>query len=532
MEASKYLTAMSYLLRAGLLLPYQVSVGGNGQDGAEGMEDIFSIIAKHNKGSKKSIRQVDIAVRLSRSALSCPGQACFWPKSSSGVVIIPYTLSADYSSADSAVIRSAIQEYSSLTCIRFVERKTETDYIQIRSVDGCWSYLGRIGGSQDLSLLNPGCVSKGIVQHELNHVLGFVHEHTRSDRDTYVDIIWRYIADVYQSNFEKFLPDTNNLGLQYDYTSVMHYGKFAFTNVPEQPTIVPKPDASVPIGQRYGLSSLDLVKINRLYQCDVCSFLLCELSGTFHSGSTSSASVTRPDCLWLIRVPANKIFLQFLAVTPSSICRADHVVVYDGASKSSPVLFNATCRTGDPPPVVSTGNLMLVEFWRYEKTSFSASYHSVICGGTSTLANGVVTSPGFPTKYFPSSDCQWSIVAPPGYKVRLSFTSFVLELSRNCVYDYLSILHGSRIGSLVSAKYCGSKKMATIVSAGNWVLLQFHTDKSVQSTGFQVKYTWACIHAHTSQAAQSLSAESLSTPISPLLISHKHFLNMNDNNHL
>ncbi|CAJ0934945.1 unnamed protein product, partial [Ranitomeya imitator] len=64
--------------------------------GAEGTEDVFSIIAKYNKGSKKPVRQVDIAVRLSRSALSCPGQACFWPKSSSGVVIIPYTLSADY----------------------------------------------------------------------------------------------------------------------------------------------------------------------------------------------------------------------------------------------------------------------------------------------------------------------------------------------------------------------------------------------------------------------------------------------------
>ncbi|XP_075182639.1 embryonic protein UVS.2-like [Anomaloglossus baeobatrachus] len=453
-------------------------------------EDVFSIIANHNKGSRKLIRQGDIAVRLSRSALSCPGQACFWPKSNSGIVIIPYTLSTDYSRADSAVIRSAIEEYSSLTCIRFVERKTQTDYIQIRSVDGCWSYLGRIGGTQDLSLLNPGCISKGIIQHELNHVLGFVHEHTRSDRDAYVDIIWTYIPDAYKSNFEKSLPDTNNLALQYDYTSVMHYGRYSFTNVPGQPTIVSKPDAAVPIGQRHGLSSLDLAKINRLYQCDICSFLLCELSGTFHSGYTSSASLNRPDCLWLIRVPANKIFLRFFAVTAPSVCRTDHMVVYDGATKSSPVLFNATCRTGDPPPAVSTGSLMLVEFWSNEKTSFSASYQSVVCGGTFTVVNGIVTSPGFPTKYFPSTDCKWSIVAPPGYKVQITFTSFALELSRNCVYDYLNILHGSRIGSSVSAKYCGSKKMATMVSTGNWVLLDFHTDRSVHSTGFQVKYTW------------------------------------------
>ncbi|XP_044126456.1 astacin-like metalloendopeptidase [Bufo gargarizans] len=445
----------------------------------------------------------DIAIRLSRSALSCPGQACFWPKSSSGVVIVPYTLSSDYSSADSAVIHSAIREYSSLTCIRFVERKTETDYIQIRSVDGCWSYLGRIGGPQELSLLNPGCVSKGIVQHELNHVLGFVHEHTRNDRDAYVDINWKYISDAYKSNFEKFQPETNNLALPYDYMSVMHYGRYAFTSVLGQPTIVPRPDATVTIGQRYGLSSLDLVKINRLYRCDMCSFILCELSGTFHSGYTDSAPLNTPGCVWLIRVPANKVILQFHAFRTSPACSTDYTIIYDGASKSSRVLLNTTCRTAEPPPVVSTGSLMLVEFWSNQKTSFSASYHTVSCGGTFTAVNGTVTSPGFPTKYFPSTDCKWSIVAPLGCKVQLIFTSFTLELSRSCIYDYLSILHGSSGDSSILAKFCGSKKMETLVSAGNWVLLEFHTDKSVQSTGFQVKYTWVPMHTNVSSSFQT-----------------------------
>ncbi|XP_075044745.1 hatching enzyme 1.2-like [Mixophyes fleayi] len=354
-----------------------ISGAVDNQNGAgELEEDIFSIIDRQNKGSKKLIRQGDIAVRLSRSALSCPGQSCFWPKSSSGIVLVPYTLSSDYTSADTAVIYSAIQEYTSLTCIRFVERKTETDYIQIRSVDGCWSYLGRIGGPQDLSLLNRGCIYKGIVQHELNHVLGFVHEHTRSDRDTYVDIDWPHIPDGNLNNFEKSQPNTNNLGLQYDYTSVMHYGRYAFTNAPGQATILPKPDPTVPIGQRYGLSSLDLMKINRLYQCDVCSSLLCEPSGSLHSGYTNSASLTRSNCVWLIRIPENKVFLQFHSFETSPSCFSDYVKVYDGASKTLPLLFNTTCRTRELPPVVSTGSIMLVEFASKEYTSFTASYHT------------------------------------------------------------------------------------------------------------------------------------------------------------
>ncbi|XP_018410012.1 PREDICTED: astacin-like metalloendopeptidase [Nanorana parkeri] len=449
----------------------------------------YTLSAEYN--SKRLIHHGDIAVKVSRSALTCPGQSCFWPKSSSGIVTIPYTLSAEYTSSDSAIIYSAIQEYTLLTCIRFVERMTEADYIQIRSVDGCWSYLGRIGGPQDLSLFNPGCLLKGIVQHELNHVLGFVHEHTRSDRDTYVGIEWAHISDVYKSNFEMTQPPTNNLGLPYDYASVMHYGRYAFSKAPGKATIVPKPDARVFIGQRYGLSSLDLQKINRLYQCDVCSSLLCDLSGSLHSGYISSVNQNRSQCVWLIRVPANKVFLQFHTFDTSPSCSSDSVKVYDGATKTSPLLINTTCRMKDLPPVLSSGNLMSVEFLSGGVTTFTASYQTVACGGMQMKETGTVTSLGYPTKYLPFQDCIWSIVAPTGHRIQLNFVSFTLESSRNCIYDYLSISDSSRSGTSVSDRYCGAKKMPSLVSSGNWMLLQFHSDKSVQSTGFQVTYRWA-----------------------------------------
>ncbi|XP_040184091.1 high choriolytic enzyme 1-like [Rana temporaria] len=485
MDAAKYILIISYLL------PLQISLATDSQNGAEDSEDdVTSIIAKLNKGSKKLINHGDIAVKLSRSALTCPGQTCFWPKSSSGIVTVPYTLSVDYTSTDSAIIYSAIQEYTSLTCIRFVERRTETDYIRIQSVDGCWSYLGRIGGPQVLSLLNPGCVLKGIVQHELNHVLGFVHEHTRSDRDTYVYIEWANIPDVYKSNFEMTQPATDNVGLPYDYTSVMHYGRYAFSNAPGKATIVPKLDPSVPIGQRYGLSGLDLQKINRLYQCDVCSSLLFDPSGSLHSGYAQSANQNRSQCVWLIRIPTNKVFLQFQSFDPSPGCISDSVKVYDGAGKMSPLLINTTCGMKKLPPVLSSGNLMFVEFLSGGASTFTASYQTVACGGMQTKVNGTVTSPGYPTKYLPSTDCIWSIVAPSGHRVQLNFISFTLESSRNCVYDYLSISDSSRSGTSVSDKYCGAKNMPPLVSSGNWMGLQFHSDKSVQSTGFQATYSW------------------------------------------
>ncbi|XP_018431236.1 PREDICTED: astacin-like metalloendopeptidase, partial [Nanorana parkeri] len=133
--------------------------------------------------------------------------------------------------AEINTITSAVEEYETLTCLKFVPRTTEKDYL----------YMA------------------------LNHALGFYHEQMRSDRDSYVDIMFQYISQASWGNFNK--ADTNNLGLEYDYDSVMHYDGYAFSNTSNQPSIVPKPDPTVPIGQRNGLSTLDVSKINRLYQC-------------------------------------------------------------------------------------------------------------------------------------------------------------------------------------------------------------------------------------------------------------------------
>lgn len=54
----------------------------------------------------------------------------------------------------------------------------------------CWSYLGRIGSGQTLSLVVPQCMDKGTVIHELLHALGFWHEHSRPDRDEHVQVVW------------------------------------------------------------------------------------------------------------------------------------------------------------------------------------------------------------------------------------------------------------------------------------------------------------------------------------------------------
>uniref|UniRef100_A0A8C9X3G5 Metalloendopeptidase n=1 Tax=Sander lucioperca TaxID=283035 RepID=A0A8C9X3G5_SANLU len=179
--------------------------------------------------------------------------SCLWPKSANGNVEMPYLLSDSYDNTDISEIQRAMKGFESNTCIRFIPRQSQEAYLSLEPTYGCASLLGRTGDMQVVSLQRFGCVSLGIIQHELLHALGFYHEHTRSDRDQY------FVYD-----FQK--QDTNNLNTPYDYSSIMHYGRSAFAK-PGLDSITPIPDSSVPIGQTDGMSKIDILRVNRLYQC-------------------------------------------------------------------------------------------------------------------------------------------------------------------------------------------------------------------------------------------------------------------------
>ncbi|RXG56926.1 Zinc metalloproteinase nas-4 [Armadillidium vulgare] len=56
--------------------------------------------------------------------------------------------------------------------------------------EGCYSYVGRKGGGQEINLPTWCTNSFGSLLHEMYHALGFLHEQSRSDRDAFVDINW------------------------------------------------------------------------------------------------------------------------------------------------------------------------------------------------------------------------------------------------------------------------------------------------------------------------------------------------------
>lgn len=53
----------------------------------------------------------------------------------------------------------------------------------------CCSFVGKRGNGPQAISIGKNCDKFGIVVHELGHVVGFWHEHTRPDRDRHVQII-------------------------------------------------------------------------------------------------------------------------------------------------------------------------------------------------------------------------------------------------------------------------------------------------------------------------------------------------------
>ncbi|XP_033982040.1 high choriolytic enzyme 1-like [Trematomus bernacchii] len=128
----------------------------------------------------------------------------------------------------------------------------------------CYSYVGRRGYSQTVSLDRQGCLYHSTVQHELLHTLGFNHEQCRSDRDQHICILWENIQSGWAYAFDKI--NTLNLNTPYDYNPTLQYTKYAFSGN-NMPTMAPIPNANGEFGTANQMSRNDISRLNTLYTC-------------------------------------------------------------------------------------------------------------------------------------------------------------------------------------------------------------------------------------------------------------------------
>ncbi len=187
------------------------------------------------------------------------GQGFRWPNAT-----IPYQVSASLPNAGR--VTAAVAHWEANTNMRLVQRtganaSSYPNYVEVIPASGCWSQVGMQGGRQELGLAG-GC-GTGSTIHEFGHAFGLWHEQSREDRDSYVTIHWENIESGKSHNFNQHIADGDDIG-GYDYDSIMHYGRTAFSkNL--QDTITPK-QAGASIGQRSGLSAGDIAAVHHIYR--------------------------------------------------------------------------------------------------------------------------------------------------------------------------------------------------------------------------------------------------------------------------
>lgn len=214
-----------------------------------------------------------------------PAQCCEWPPSGyilvddmwlpSDVVygdgvytatpwpggIVPFHFDGTVSPSQRSVFLKALAEIEAVCGVSFVPYTNQSNRIFIREnpveANVSNSAIGMIGGQQIINVGSSHWNSKYIHVHETMHALGFLHEQSRPDRDTYVTINWANIEPGRENNFQ-LVNGAVHTG-PYDFRSLMHYRQFSFS-VNGLPTITCKPLFSQfqnQLGQLSYMTSLD-----------------------------------------------------------------------------------------------------------------------------------------------------------------------------------------------------------------------------------------------------------------------------------
>ncbi|XP_071749986.1 high choriolytic enzyme 2-like [Lepeophtheirus salmonis] len=213
-----------------------------------------------------------------------------WPRGK-----VPYKFTSSYSRKEINLIRSAMKDIQSRSCVKFVKaRPKHTHYVDIGSdQQGCHASLGfnKDIGRHYVNLERPGCMFLSGIQHELLHILD-LNMKNRPDRNSYVRINWQYLnQDSFKSFFRSVekgtapLPQkcdpsrgytfddcysgyfTDTLGLPYDYMSIMHYAKDSFTKYPGYNVMEPLQQGGENMGKSRKMTDLDHDKLYKAYGC-------------------------------------------------------------------------------------------------------------------------------------------------------------------------------------------------------------------------------------------------------------------------
>ncbi|XP_042882386.1 blastula protease 10-like [Penaeus japonicus] len=184
-----------------------------------------------------------------------------------GFPLIPYAF-IDHD-VDRTPVLTAIHEWQASTCIRFVEVEPDHSGPHLRfqrHADDCMSHVGKVSATGQEVYISEGCgIDAGTLLRILGHAIGLWPEEVRSDRDSYIEVLYDNVLPDAVDHFTINADDTH--GVPYDYCSIMHSHERIFTSNGKGTIATLDLLYKSSIGQGQELSHMDQLQANRMYQC-------------------------------------------------------------------------------------------------------------------------------------------------------------------------------------------------------------------------------------------------------------------------
>ncbi|TRY70568.1 hypothetical protein TCAL_06112 [Tigriopus californicus] len=321
---------------------------------------------------------------------------------------IPYSMDYRFTSEERVIIAQAFQHIEENSCVTFSAKTgSDQDFVHLYLGEhmGCFAddHYQAGKGQHIVHLNRPICMYSQVIAHELLHLLGVGHEHQRPDRDDFVRVNWNNIIPDMAYNFFKDIwqedishpPElcfgreatthnvqharrdncTNglvraNLGVGYDYQSIMHYETHFFAINASEPTLISKSADPIKFSAP-SMTAKDVQKLQRAYNCNGTSTTGC--GGHLHGDSGSIEASAKSDCEWLISVDDG--FLVQLEFPDSKIedCNRSNLTVINANKELGPHL-GTFCGQKVPEVISSLGNSLTVVYHGSQSSYFKAKW--------------------------------------------------------------------------------------------------------------------------------------------------------------
>uniref|UniRef100_A0A3P8SX64 Cubilin n=1 Tax=Amphiprion percula TaxID=161767 RepID=A0A3P8SX64_AMPPE len=233
------------------------------------------------------------------------------------------------------------------------------------------------------------------------------------------------------------------------------------------------------------------------YQIAGCSRTYEQEYGYLKSPGWPATYPHNMDCTIILKAPQDSyisFFFNSFDLESHVDCRLDYVEVRNGSTSDSP-LIGRFCGSTLPSPIFPQSNLLHLHFksdFSYSRNGFEATWTSSPqgCGGILYGDHGSFSSPNYPGTYPNNTHCEWSIMAPRGHVVTVTFAQINIDDPGDCQKNFLKLYDGPDASSQPVGPYCGMENnIAPFTASSHHVHIVFQAQYSTLPSGFRL--TWS-----------------------------------------